>query len=118
MGNCPKTTHYLLGYRHHWGQWTPSLYCEWLDTQLDRYLVHLSLDRGFSPFRPIISHYSAVSNWLGLTSPSYVLLASPVSSPCPDANGGIDLLAICSSNWLTLQLPWTNQTWKRESTKV
>ena len=29
-------------------------------------------------------------------APSSTLLAPPVSSPCPDANGGIDLLAIGS----------------------
>ena len=37
-------------------------------------------------------------------TPSSVLLAPPISSPCPDTNGGIDHLAIGSSDWLALWL--------------
>ena len=44
---------------------------------------------GHSPFA-IVRHE--------LVTLSYALLAPPVSSPCSDANGGIDVLAIGSPN--------------------
>ena len=53
-----------------------------------------------------------------LITPSSVLLAHSISSPCPDVNGGIDPLAIGSSDWLILRLPRTNKMWEGESTKL
>ena len=73
-----------------------------LDAQLDRYLVHLFQDRNFSLSGPATGHSLAASVRHGLAAPSSVLLAPLVSSPCPDTNGGIDLLAISSSEGLTL----------------
>ena len=78
--------------------------------QLDRYLVHLFQDHDFSLFRPVIDHSPAASVRHGLAAPSSVLLAPLVSSPCPEAKGGIGPLTIGSSDWFTLLLPWTNQT--------
>ena len=86
--------------------------------KLDCHLVHLFLDYCFSLSGPATGCSPAASIWCGLTAPSSALLAPPVSSPCPNANRGIGHLAIGSSDWLTLWLPWTNETWKGESTKV
>ena len=80
--------------------------------QLDHHLVHFFQDRDFSLSRLITGHSPIASVRRGLTTP-YVLLASPVSSPCPDANGGIDLL----ENWLTLRLVRVNQMRKGESSE-
>ena len=100
--NCPKTTHHMLGYRHRQGQWTLSLYWERLDAQLNRYLVHLFQDHGFFLSKSITGRFPTTIIQHELITPSSALLASPVSSPCSEANGGIDLLAIGSSDWLTL----------------
>ena len=108
----------LLGYRHRQKQWAPSLYCWRLEAQLDRNLVHLFQDRGFSLSVTATSRSPSASVRRGLAAPSSALLTPPISSPCSDANGGIGPLAIGSSDLLTLQLPWTNQTWKGELTKV
>ena len=86
--------------------------------QLDRYLVHLFQDRNFSLSRPVTGHSPAVSVRHSLAAPLFALLVPLISSPCPNANGGIDPLAIGSSDWLTLRLPRTNQMWKGESTEV
>ena len=51
---------------------------------------------------PATGHSTAASVRHGLTAPSFNLLAPPISYPCSDANGGIDLLPIGSSDWLTL----------------
>ena len=59
-------------------------------------------DRDFSLFGPATSHSPVASVRCGLVAPSSVLFAPLVSSPCPDANRGIDLLAIESSDLLTL----------------
>ena len=69
-------------------------------SQLNRYLVHLFQDRGFSLSGPTTSHSRVASFRHGLAAPSSVFLAPPVSSSCPNANGGIDLLAIGSSECL------------------
>ena len=71
----------------------------------------------FSLFRPITSHSLVVVVQHGLAAPSSILLAPSVSSPCPDANGGIDLLMAKSSDWLTLRLVRVNQMWKGESSE-
>ena len=72
----------------------------------------------FSLSGPVIGHSHAASIQRGLAGPSSIMLAHPVSSPCTDANGGIDFLAIGSSDWLTLRLLRKNQMWKGESTKL
>ena len=50
--------------------------------------------------------------------PSSTLLAPLVSSPCLDANEGIDLWATGSSGCLTLQLCQKNQMWKGELSEL
>ena len=117
MGNCLRTTHHLLGYRRHQEQRAPSLYCKRLDAQLDRYLIHLFQDHNFFLSVPATGHSHAASIQHDLATSSFVLLVPPVFSPSSDANEGIDLLAISSSNGLTLRLPQTNQVQKGESTK-
>ena len=109
MGNCLRTAHHLLGYRHRQEQRAPSLYCKRLEAQLNRYLIHLFQDPDFSLSRPTTGHSPASSVRRGLAAPSSTLLAPPVSSLCPNANGGIGPLAIGSSDWLTLRLLWANQ---------
>ena len=52
-----------------------------------------------------------------MTLPPYVLLVPSAFSPCPDANGGIGLMAIGSSECLILQILWTNRMQKGESAK-
>ena len=52
------------------------------------------------------SHATGVRH--DLATPSYVFLAPLFSSPSPDPNGGIDLLAIGSSDCLKLRLPQEN----------
>ena len=106
--NCPKTTHHLLGYRHRQGQWAPSLYCERSDAQIDCYLVHLFQDSSFFLSRSTTSHSPTAIVQHEFVTPSSILLAPLSSSPCLDANGGINLLAIRSSDWLTLRLPREN----------
>ena len=118
MGNCPRITHHLLGYQYRQEQWAPSLYCEQLESQLDHYIVHLFQDRCFSLSRLATGHSPSISVQRGLVAPSSTLLVPSVSSPCSNANGGIGPLATGSSDWLTLQMPQTNQTWKGESTEV
>ena len=90
MGNCPRTTHHLLEYRHREEQRAPSLYYERLEAQLDRYLVHIFQDHDFSLSRPATSHSPVASVQRGLAAHSSALLAPP------DANGGISPLAIGS----------------------
>ena len=97
--------------------WAPSLYCERLDAQIDRYLVHLFQDHDFFLFGPATGHSLVASTRRDPATPSSVLLTPSVSSPFLDANRGIDPLAIGSLDWLTLRLPRMNQTWKGESTK-
>ena len=94
MRNYPRTSHHLLGYRHRQGQWAHSLYCGQLDAQLDSYLLHLFQYRGFSLSGSATGHSPATNVRRGLVAPSFVLLAPLVSSPCLDADGGIDLLAV------------------------
>ena len=118
MGNYPRTTRILLGYRDHQEQWASPLYCGQLEAQLHRYLVHLFQDRDFSQSRLATSHSSTARVRHGLAAPSSAWLTPPVSSPCPDANGGIGPLAIGLLDWLTLRLPRKNKMWKGESTKV
>ena len=69
---------------------------------LDRHLVHLFQNCGFSPSGLAASHSLAAIVRRDLVSPSFALLAPLVFFPCHDANGGIDILAIGSSDWLAL----------------
>ena len=80
--------------------------------------MHLFQDRGFSLSGPLTSHSPTASIRCGLAAPSSVLLAPPVSSPCPDANGGIDPLVIGSLDWLTLWLPRMNKMWEEGSVEL
>ena len=77
--------------------------------QLDRYLVNLFQDRDFFLFGIATGHSSTASVRRDRATPSSIFLAPLISSPCLDANGGIDPLAIGSSDSLTLLLPRTNQ---------
>ena len=114
--NWLRTTHHLLGYLHHEEQWAPSLYCKRSNAQFNCYLVHLFQDHGFFQSRPATGHSHATSVQHDLATPSSVLLVPPTLSSCLDANRGINLLVIDLSDYLSLRLPRTNQTWKGEST--
>ena len=76
--------------------------------------MHIFQDRDFSLSGPATSDSPIASICHDPETLSSVLLASFVSSPCPDANGEIDPLVIGSSNWLILWLPRTNQMWEGE----
>ena len=109
MGNCLRTAHHLLGYRHRQEQRAPSLYCKQLEAQLDHYLIHLFQDPDFSLSGLATGHSPAASVRRGFEAPSSTLLAPPVSSLCLNADGGIGPLSIGSLDWLTLRLLWANQ---------
>ena len=83
MGNYLRTAHRLLGFRLRQEQWDPSLYCGQLEAQLNRYLVYLFQDHGFSLSRPATGHSPATSVRHGLAALSSALIAPLVSSPCP-----------------------------------
>ena len=100
MVNFLRVAHRLLGYRHCQEQQAPSLYRGPLEAQLNRYLVSLFQDQGFSLSGPAIGHSPTASIRRGLAAPSSALLAPPVSSPCPNANGGIGPLSRSSSTQL------------------
>ena len=68
----------------------------------DCYLARLFQDRRFFQSGSATGHSHTVSIRPDLVTPLSVFLIPPVSSPCLDANGGIDLLEIGSSDWLTL----------------
>ena len=70
--------------------------------QVDCYPVLGFQDHDFSPSMHATCHSSATIVQHELVTPSSGLLAPPVSSLCPDANGKIDLLEIGSSDSLTL----------------
>ena len=53
-------------------------------------------------FCPMAGHSHAANDQHDLTTPSSVVLVPPAFSPCPDVNGGLDLLAIGSLECLTL----------------
>ena len=93
-----RTVHHLLRYQHHQEQRAPYLYCRRLEVQLNRYLIHFFQDHDFSLSGPATGHFPAASIRCGFATPSSTLLAPPVSSPCPNANGGIGPLAIGSSD--------------------
>ena len=95
MGNYLRITRHLLGHRPRQAQWDPSLGCKGLDAKLDCYLSHLfHQDCVFFLLGLVTSHSHAASIQLDPVTPSSASLVPFISSPCPDANGGIDLLAI------------------------
>ena len=57
------------------------------------YLAHLYQDRDFFQSGPAAGHSHAVSARPNLATPSSILLVPLAFSPCPESNGGIDLLA-------------------------
>ena len=72
----------------------PSPYCVLSDAQLNHYLVHLFQCHDFFLYGPTTGHSLVACVRRELATPSFVSLAPPASSPCLDANGGIDLLVI------------------------
>ena len=63
--------------------------------------MHLLQDRDFSLSRPATGHSPFASVRYDPVTPSSILLAPLVSSPCTNANGG-NPLRIGSSDWLIL----------------
>ena len=70
--------------------------------QVDRYPALRFQDHDFSPSMHATCCSPTAIVQHELVTPSSSLLALPVSSLCPDANGKIDLLEIGSSDSLTL----------------
>ena len=105
MGNCLWTTHRLLRYRCCHEQHAPSLYHKRSVVHHNSYLTHLFQDRGFFQSGPRTGRSRVVSAQPDLATPSSVLLVPLAFSPCPNIEGGIDLLAIGSSECLSSQLP-------------
>ena len=73
-----------------------------------RYLTHLFQDWDFFQFGHATGRSHAVSARPNPTTLSSILLIPLAFSPCPDANGGIDLLEIGSSKLSSSRLPWAN----------
>ena len=94
-----------LGYRRPQKQWAPSLCHGRSAAHRSRYLTHIFQDRDFFLSRPTTGHSRVISAQLDLATLSFVLFVPLTFSPCPDAHGGIDLLATGSSKCSSLQLP-------------
>ena len=119
MASYLITTHRFPGYLHRQGRWAPSLYSEQSGALLDRYLSRLSYqDHAFFLPRPVNDRFHAANVQCDPTIPSFALLASPISSPCLDANEAINLWATGSLGFLTLQLCQTNRMWEGEPSKL
>ena len=76
----------------------------------DCYLLHLFQDHDFFRSGLVVGHSCVVSARLDLTTLSSVLLFPLAFSPCSDANRGISLLVIGSSECSSLRLPRVNHT--------
>ena len=107
MGSCLRTAHRPLGYRRCQEERAASLYHGRSVTHRDHYLMCLC---EFFQSRLTASHPRAVNSCPSLETLLPVLLVPLAFSPCPDANGGIGLLAIGSSKCSSLRLPWVNDT--------
>ena len=119
MASCLRTTRRLLRYLHHHGRWPHFLYRERSGALLNCYLARLfSQDHTFFLFGLAKNHFHTADVQRDPAIPSFALLAPSVSSPCLDANEGIDLRATESSGCLTLQLCQMNQMWKGESSEL
>ena len=70
--------------------------------------MSLFQNHDFFQSRPATGHSQVVNAQPDSATFSFVLLVPLAFSPCPDANGGIGLLAIGSSECLLLQLPQAN----------
>ena len=106
--SCLRIVHRPLGYRRRQEQRAPSLYHRRSTAHRDHYLVRFFQDRDFFQSGLATNHSRVVSARPDLATLSSVLLVPLVFSPCPDANGGIDLLAIGSSECSSLGLPRVN----------
>ena len=100
--------HRPLGYQSHQEQRAHSLYHGQSTAHRGRYLLRLFQDRNFCRFGPVTGHSRIVSAKPDLTTLSSVLLVPLAFSPCLDASGGIDLLAIGSSECSSSRLPRAN----------
>ena len=69
-----------------------------------RYLARLFQEIDFFLSRPVTGHSHIISAQPNLVTFSSVLLVPLAFSPCPNANGGIDPLAICLLECSSLQL--------------
>ena len=69
-----------------------------------RYLARLFQDHDFFQSGPTTGHSHSVSALPDLITPSSILLVPLAFSPCPDVNGGINLLTIGSSECLPSRL--------------
>ena len=105
MGSFLRLVHRLLGCQCRQEEWAPSLYCEQLIAHRDHYLMLFFQDHEFFQSGPATSHSHAVSASPNPATLSYVSFVPLAFSPCPDAKGGIDLLAIGSSECSSSRLP-------------
>ena len=103
-----RTVHCPLGYRLFQEQRAPSLHHGRSVAHRGRYLMRCFQDRDFFQSRLVAGHSSVVNSRPNLATFSSVLFVSLAFSPCPDANGGIDLLVIGSSECSSLHLPQVN----------
>ena len=101
MGNCLRTAHRPLGHRRCQEQQALSLYQRRSVAHRGRYLTRLFQDRGFFQSGPATGHSRFVSAQPDLATPSSVLFVPLAFSPCPESNGGIDLLTIGRSECLS-----------------
>ena len=86
---------------------------------LDSYLARLFCqDCAFFLLGPANNHFHAEDVQRDPVIPLSTLPSPLVSSPCLNANEGIDLQAIGSSDCLTLELGQTDQIWKGEPSEL
>ena len=102
MGSCLRIVHRLLRRRRRQEEWAPSFYRGQSVVHHGRYLARLFQDHYFFQSRPATGHSHAISSWPYPTTLSSVLLVPLALSSCSYANGGIELLAISSSECLSL----------------
>ena len=114
-----RTARHLPGYLQRQGRWPSFLYSKRLGALLALYLVCLfHHDCAFFLPKPADDCFHAAGARRDPAIPSFVLLASPTSSPCLDANEEVGLRATESPDCLTLQLCQTNQMWGGEPSKL
>ena len=86
IGNWLRITHHLLGYQRRQEQHAPSPYCEQLDAQLNRYLIHTFQDHDFFLSRLATSHCDAASVQHDFETSSSTLLVPPIVTPSLNVN--------------------------------
>ena len=115
LASCLRLTRHSQGYPCCQGRWAPFLYFGRSGALLGYCHAHLFYqDRAFFLPRPVDNRFHSIDVQRDPAIPSSILPTPPVSSPCLDANEGIDLHATRSPGCWSLHLCQTNQMWGGE----